>query len=117
MATKYHRMTVNFSESEWKTFNTYKKLNRLTDSNAQLLKDLILNGIYGMVKSDKKRPIVSEQNAHDFRVLAIEIINVLNDIDIHYKHSPVAQRGNDEFIHDELEEIQRKVTKLWRLLL
>lgn len=88
-----------------------------TNRNAQLIKHLIMNGIYGTVKSDEKRPIVSEQNAHDFRVLAIEIINILNDIDIHYKHSPLAQHGNDEFIHDELEGIQRKVTKLWRLLL
>lgn len=117
MATKYHRVTVNFTDSEWKNFNSYKKLNRVKESNAKLMKTLILNGIYESAKHDEKRPLVSEKNAHDFRVLAIEIINILNDIDAHYRQTTVFKRGNDEFIHDELDGIQRKVTKLWQLLL
>ena len=117
MAAKLWRVALNLTPAEKQDYEFYRAKNRLTDSNAKVLKRLALQSIYGSVNHDTKRVVITDKNAEELRTLLREVINVSNDVLFTVKHSQRPASGYDQNVINALQSIQKAVTERWQSLL
>lgn len=117
MAEKLWRITLNMTPREKEEFEFYKSKNRLTGSNAKVLKKLALSAMNKSVNDDTKRVLITDASANKLRALLIENTNVLNDILAHYKHLNGAADDKDDMVIRAIQGAQKAVTDRWQSLL